>query len=140
MKQGTKQLQRIVHHLAQPVHDNFHCPLYDHAASLYSKSLCEQDILNLLNMMILFFLNSVYHVMPFLRRRCANFISSFIFQQWYYFVQACSTIASKLRPVCGTVAAIQAPIWLACSGKNFVYSLQIPARTDVQSEFSTLLC
>ena len=59
---GTEQLQRIIRHLTQPVHDNFRCHLCDqivstswllhicssHTVSLHSNNLCEQDILDLL--------------------------------------------------------------------------------------------
>ena len=58
----TEQLQRIIRHLTQPVHDNFRCHLCDqivstswllhicssHTVSLHSNNLCEQDILDLL--------------------------------------------------------------------------------------------
>ena len=75
---GTEQLQRIIRHLIQPVHDNFRCHLCDqivstswllhicssHTASLHSNNLCEQDILDLLikehdYIFSIIFLNSV---------------------------------------------------------------------------------
>ena len=48
-------------------------------------------------------------------------------------------VEQRTRPV-KTGLWLLSPVWLACSRKNFVYSLQIPAHTDVRSDFSILHC